>query len=141
MLPIQNNVIDSFEGEYGWLSNFYVEPDGSHVEVEYQQAKCGPRAECMFRGLTPGQAKRLGQKLDIYWMDWDTRRLEVMEFFVRRKFQDNPDLAEKLLATGDAVLIEGNDWGDKFWGQVDGVGENQLGRILMKVREELRAHT
>ena len=48
------------------------------------------------------------------------------------------DLAEKLLATGDEELVEGNDWNDRIWGKVNGQGENRLGIILMKVREELR---
>ena len=61
-----------------------------------------------------------------------------MEEIVRAKFGQNPVLADKLLATGDTLLIEGNTWGDKFWG-VDtrvGQGENHLGKILMKVRAE-----
>lgn len=44
----------------------------------------------------------------------------------------------KLLATRDRMLIEGNDWGDTFWGMVDGEGENNLGKILMRVREEIK---
>lgn len=54
------------------------------------------------------------------------------------KFTQNEDLKEKLLATGNDILEEGNTWGDKVWGTVNGVGENKLGKILMKVREELR---
>ena len=42
------------------------------------------------------------------------------------------------MATRDRVLIEGNDWGDTFWGMTDGEGENHLGKILMRVRAELR---
>ena len=56
---------------------------------------------------------------------------------VRMKFTD-PALAAKLLATGEATLVEGNHWGDTFWGVCDGEGRNQLGEILMTVREELR---
>ena len=59
---------------------------------------------------------------------------------VRAKFSQNPDLAARLVATGTMPLEEGNDFGDTFWG-VDaktGKGENNLGRILMKIREELR---
>lgn len=56
---------------------------------------------------------------------------------VRGKFQW-PNLQEKLLATGDAYLEEGNTWGDRIWGTVDGQGENRLGQILMQVREEAR---
>jgi len=56
---------------------------------------------------------------------------------MRQKFKQ-PELKAKLLATGDAELIEGNHWGDIVWGVCRGKGENRLGKILMKVREELR---
>ena len=57
---------------------------------------------------------------------------------VLAKFTQNPDLKKKLLATGDEHLEEGNTWGDTIWGTVDGVGENRLGKILMRVRDELK---
>ena len=50
----------------------------------------------------------------------------------------NETLKTNLLKTGDAMLIEGNTWGDRIWGQVNGVGENNLGKILMRIREELK---
>lgn len=56
----------------------------------------------------------------------------------KAKFTQNEDLKEKLLATGNDILEEGNTWGDRVWGTVNGVGENRLGKILMRVREELR---
>ena len=65
-----------------------------------------------------------------------------MRSIVQAKFAQNHDLADKLLSTGDAVLEEGNNWGDRIWGVVweDGrkVGENRLGRILMDTRSRLR---
>ena len=54
------------------------------------------------------------------------------------KFTQNPGLLDKLLATGDAELVEGNTWGDQVWGVCDGVGENHLGKTLMRIRSELR---
>lgn len=60
-----------------------------------------------------------------------------MEDIVRDKFTRNEDLKAMLLATGDEGLIEGNWWGDTFWGECKGQGENHLGRILMKIRREL----
>ena len=63
----------------------------------------------------------------------------IMEDIVKAKFSQNEELAEKLLATDDEYLIEGNTWGDRFWGAVNGEGRNQLGIILMQVRNELRA--
>jgi predicted NAD-dependent protein-ADP-ribosyltransferase YbiA (DUF1768 family) len=65
-----------------------------------------------------------------------------MEDLVRQKFS-NPALATRLLKTGEAVLEEGNTWGDRFWG-VDartGEGENHLGLILMRVRKDLALRT
>ena len=61
-----------------------------------------------------------------------------MKDIVLAKFTQNQFLKEKLLATGDAYLIEGNTWGDRVWGQVNGVGQNRLGKILMEVRDMLK---
>lgn len=69
--------------------------------------------------------------------DWEEVKDKVMYEIVLAKFTQNPDLKEKLLATGDEYLEEGNTWGDTIWGTVDGVGENRLGKILMRVRDEL----
>ena len=59
-----------------------------------------------------------------------------MYFIVRNKFIPNDDLMEKLIATGNAELIEGNWWKDTYWGVCDGIGENKLGKILMQIRKE-----
>ena len=70
--------------------------------------------------------------------DWENVKLRVMYDIVKAKFLQNEKLQAKLLATRDRMLIEGNDWGDTFWGMVDGEGENNLGKILMRVREEIK---
>jgi predicted NAD-dependent protein-ADP-ribosyltransferase YbiA (DUF1768 family) len=57
---------------------------------------------------------------------------------VLAKFVAHPDLRAKLLATGERPLVEGNHWGDRFWGVCDGQGENWLGRILVRVRDHLK---
>jgi predicted NAD-dependent protein-ADP-ribosyltransferase YbiA (DUF1768 family) len=57
-----------------------------------------------------------------------------MRDIVRAKFDQNEDLKIKLMATGAALLVEGNDWGDTFWGRCDGKGGNVLGSILMELR-------
>jgi predicted NAD-dependent protein-ADP-ribosyltransferase YbiA (DUF1768 family) len=62
----------------------------------------------------------------------------MMYIAVSEKFKQNKDLSEKLIATGDMELVEHNWWKDKFWGKHFGEGENYLGRILMKVRKELK---
>ena len=69
--------------------------------------------------------------------NWDEIKLSVMERAVRRKFEI-PELREALLETGDAFLMEGNSHGDTFWGVCNGAGHNHLGKILMKVRSELK---
>ena len=69
--------------------------------------------------------------------NWNDIRLSMMYIVVSEKFQQNKDLAEKLIATGDNELVEHNWWNDKYWGKHFGEGENHLGRTLMEVREEL----
>lgn len=69
--------------------------------------------------------------------DWEEAKVGIMEELVRLKFTAHADLRARLLATGDAELIEGNNWNDRFWGVCRGQGQNQLGLILMKVRSEL----
>ena len=69
---------------------------------------------------------------------WDQKRIATMTYLVTQKFTQHPELKAKLLATGNAELIEGNTWHDHFWGVCDGRGENHLGRILMMVRDNLK---
>ena len=137
--------IDSFDGKYAFLSNFYdatVEMDGLtylNAEAAFQAAKCEHIYEReAFTTLPPNKAKKLGRQVPLR-PDWHQIRLKVMENVVRNKFRRHPELREKLINTGNAELIEGNWWHDTFWG-VDaktGEGENHLGQILMKIRAEL----
>ena len=55
----------------------------------------------------------------------------------KKKFKANPAIRKQLLNTGDAIIIEKNNWGDTIWGVCKGVGENYMGRILMRIRKEL----
>ncbi len=90
-----------------------------------------------FAELPAVKAKRKGRQVELR-PGWDAVRLSAMEEVVRAKFTQNPDLAARLAATGTMPLVEGNFFGDTFWG-VDaktGKGENNLGKILMKIREE-----
>lgn len=133
--------ISSFGGKYDFLSNFYwcrIEHEGiayPSVEHAFQAAKTHDRDERKrIASLpTPRMAKRAGRKVKLR-KNWNSIRIGVMRTLLRKKFQ-HPELRDKLLATGDAVLIEGNYWGDTFWG-VDGEGENHLGRLLMEIRTE-----
>ena len=128
-----------FDGDYDFLSNFYecnVTYDGIEYqssEAAYQAQKCQSKEErYRFKDLTPMKAKRLGRKV-VMRTDWDDIKVDVMRKIVSAKFDQNPDLKQKLLDTKDEELIEGNYWGDTFWG-VDKYGENHLGKILMEIR-------
>lgn len=137
-------MINSFEGEYAFLSNFYEHPISNGVitfptnEHYFQAMKTLEDDErlAIARAATPGQAKRMGRSVNLR-PDWESIKMDVMETAVRIKFTD-PELAAKLIATGDEELIEGNWWNDTFWGVCNGVGENHLGKILMKVRADIK---
>lgn len=86
---------------------------------------------------TPAEAKAAGRALK-YRADWEQVKFDVMEQCVRYKFTHHPELAAELLATGNAYLEEGNTWNDQIWGVYQGKGDNRLGKLLMKVRGELR---
>ena len=134
-----------FRGAYDFLSNFYpaeIELDGivfSTGEAAFQAQKTLDLEERKaFAGLPPGKAKYAGRRLALR-SDWEVVKLGIMERIVRAKFAQHPDLAGRLVATGTLPLMEGNAWHDVYWG-VDvntGKGENHLGKILMKVRDEL----
>jgi hypothetical protein len=138
--------IDSFQGPYRFLSNFWPTEvvfenlTFPTVEHAYQAAKTLSLEERhrIASLATPGEAKKEGRKL-AQRSDWEQVKFQVMEECVRYKFTHHPELKAELLATGEAELIEGNDWGDKIWGVYQGEGENRLGKILMKIRAELAA--
>lgn len=132
-------IIYSFKGEYRFLSNFWpaeVEFEGikfPSVENAYQAAKTLDLEERKrLAAMTSGQAKKAGKKLEIR-PDWESVKVAVMENLVWQKFQ-NAELMAMLKATGEKPLIEGNWWGDTFWGVCKDKGRNELGRILMQVR-------
>ena len=137
-------MIDSFRGEYFFLSNFYEVPvtyggvTYTNNEAAFQAQKSTDIADRLrFSELPPSQAKRLGRRIALR-KDWEQVKISIMTEIVRAKFTQNPELADKLIATGDAHLEEGNDWGDRTWGTVNGVGANNLGKILMQIRDEIK---
>ena len=148
--------ISNFDKEYRFLSNFYpcaVEFEGMvfpSSEAAFQAAKTTDMSiREDFTVMDPSEAKRTGRHITLR-SDWEEVKYKVMLKIVRAKFQGNRDLAQKLLATGDEYLEEGNTWHDNIWGvchcprcnyarqegRVEGL--NQLGKILMQVRNELR---
>jgi len=136
--------IDEFKREYRFLSNFWPSRVfNGHwyptVEHAYQAAKClHKQDELAIRNAdSPGMAKRLGSKVAIR-PDWDAIKLEVMADLLWQKFVLNPELRAKLLSTGDRELIEGNTWGDTFWGKCGQQGQNHLGKLIMRLRDIAR---
>jgi len=139
-------MIDFFSGNYEFLSNFYIcniyYKGHKYISVEhaFQAAKVKDENNRLFiaSASTPGLAKRRGRTVRIR-EDWEFIKDQVMYDLVLNKFKNNSDLKEQLLATGSEELVEGNFWGDSYWG-VDKVrgGQNKLGKILMRVRKELQ---
>lgn len=143
-------VIDSFEGENRYLSNFASIPvtfNGityNNSEAAFQAQKCAnPEEIKLFIGKNPSEAKRLGRRVKIR-DDWEEVKYDLMHKIVYAKFSQNPIYRSKLLRTGNATLIEGNWWHDNIWGnckcpKCSGFeGKNWLGTILMEVRDELK---
>lgn len=142
-------MIDSFTGEFSFLSNFYacdVQFEGKtypSTEHAYQAAKTldKKKREEIRKTMSPGRAKRLGGKLALR-KDWESVKVGIMHGLLQQKFKKGSPLADLLLKTGSQQLVEGNTWGDRFWGQTKNggrwVGKNQLGRLLMLVRQELQ---
>jgi len=135
------DIISEFRGQWRWLSNFWPAPVKLDREVyptvehAYQAAKTlDLEARKIIReASTPGIAKKLGRHLDIR-ADWDEVRDGVMRDLLKQKFAPGTALAEQLLATGRWILVEGNNWGDTYWGISNGTGLNRLGSLLMEVR-------
>ena len=142
-----NTAIMSFRGEYSFLSNFY---EGkvftykglkfNNTEAPFHAEKCWSRAK-EFEMVRPLQSKRLGRRV-LMRKDWEQIKDRVMYDVCYAKFTQDPVLKAKLLATGNRELVEGNTHGDRCWGMTcsNGVwiGENRLGKVLMKLREDLR---
>ena len=138
-------MIEEFRGEYYFLSNFYPAPVNvkgigmvqtvEHVFQGFKTLDEEQMKKIMFAS-TPAQAKQMGKTVKLR-DNWQDIKNEIMYWAVKLKFQTHKDLRDKLIATGDAVLVEGNTWGDKYWGVCDGEGKNMLGIILMQVRESV----
>ncbi|USM11550.1 swarming motility protein [Citromicrobium phage vB_CbaS-RXM] len=141
-----DNLIYGFQGRYRFLSNFHpvrrgVYLDGFRyptVEHAYQAAKtlCPVERAEICHAKTPGEAKRLGREVTIR-ENWAVHRLCSMEGLLRQKFAPRTYLAGQLKNTGTKKIVEGNTWGDTFWGRCNGKGHNHLGELLMEIRQDL----
>lgn len=138
--------ISEFRKKYSFLSNYsekcFIWKDRMfcNSEAAFQSEKSlDLTVRDSFTRLTPKEAKAAGRRVKLR-PDWEEVKDGLMEEIVYEKFSQNDGLAIKLLETGDATLIEGNNWHDQYWG-VDletGEGENKLGIILMRVRDRIR---
>lgn len=152
------NEIKGFQGEYRWLSNFwYAEVSlnpfswrltGKGILLPFN----APTNEHAYQALkmqfyddaryiltldTPGKAKRMA-RIRAMHADWGRIKLETMYHINLAKYSQHPMLLRKLIDTGDAYIEETNHWNDIFWGVCNGKGENHLGKIIMRIREELK---
>ena len=140
-------VINSFDGDYEFLSNFYQSKflifgtEFPTVEHFFQATKTNNPVEFarVLAAPTPGQAKRLGRKVTLR-EDWPIAKIQVMFQGLLAKFACNPNLMLALKSTGNAKLIEGNNWHDNYWGDCScprccgNPGLNVLGGLLTKIR-------
>ena len=141
--PARIDPVKEFQGEFRFLSNFWPARVKlgdlwfPSVEHAYQAAKTNSIVKRQqFQVGSPGNAKRMGRKVDLR-PDWEHVKLAVMEELLRQKFSPETELAKKLSDTHPRELIEGNKWGDTFWGMCFGRGFNHLGRLLMEIRNTL----
>lgn len=161
----KNGAIFIFRGAAAFLSNFHLSPVEMYgiifptVEHAFSAAKLDPNGGVFSReevmeemrvislASSPAAAKGLGRRR--MWKgkpfmraDWDSVKKSLILELLRRKFAI-PHLRAQLLATGQALLVEGNTHGDKLWGMVESAGvfygSNWLGEMLMVVRAEIRA--
>ena len=138
-------MINEFKGETRWLSNF-AEVEIDYLGAKYKSTEAAYQAQktdsgtirIIFTTLSANFAKHLGMNIKLRDdVKWDDIKLQVMEDVNRLKFNQEP-FKTQLLLTENLELVEGNNWGDTYWGVCKGVGENHLGKILMKIREELK---
>lgn len=144
-----NEVITAFRGKHAFLSNMYPAsicmPDGNVyacAEAAFQAYKLTDISERkrLFADKNGYEAKKQGRQVPLP-PDWTNERLNVMRLVIHMKFSQHAELQQLLIATGNVPLIEGNSWGDTFWGVSQdghGVGENWLGKILMEERNRLK---
>ncbi len=137
--------IESFSGANRFLSNFWpceVEFEGMifrSVEAGYVASKTlDLEIRKQVQQLdTSGKCKAFGKTI-ILRPDWKDVKLKVMEHLLRQKFKKGSELGDKLVETFPKILIEGNTWNDTFWGICNNEGKNHLGKLLMKIRKDIK---
>lgn len=140
----KENEISYFDDEFAFLSNFYEHPivyqglEYPTNEHAFQAAKTLNNEEriSIQQESTASRAKFAGRHVKLR-DDWETIKVDIMYEICKEKFKDE-QLKQQLLDTGDKILVEGNTWNDDFWGKATAQGANNLGIILMKIRDELK---
>lgn len=142
--------------EHRWLSNMtyvkipyngiiYPATENFYQAMKYTDCDYYPQNDGVIEvrkyiaTLKPHEAKKFSRENKMTSFVFEEKKLQIMEYAQKQKYSQEP-FKSKLLATGDALLEEGNWWGDKFWG-VDiktRQGENHLGKIIMKIRDQLK---
>jgi ribA/ribD-fused uncharacterized protein len=145
--------IRGFFGEFRFLSNFWPakvfldDEEYSSVENAYQAAKYRKEYRDFFKKCAAKEIKKYVEENNdgkYPKEEWEAMRDGIMKDLLSQKFnQDlNPDIQKMLAATGSKYLEETNYWGDTYWGvnktdaSEEGVGENNLGKLLMEIREK-----
>ena len=143
-------MIKEFRNENFYLSNFFERPvtfNGItylNNEAAFQSMKVeNPIEQKKFANLSPSEAKKMGRRVKLR-TDWENVKFDYMYLICKAKFSQNEDLKHKLISTMGEELIEGTTaWHDNIWGNCECpkcqniVGQNSLGKILMRVRDEL----
>jgi ribA/ribD-fused uncharacterized protein len=139
----KKGIISAFRGDYRWLSNFercnilYKDILYKSVESAFQAQKTkNIKARYIFTKLDARESKTLGGIVQLR-EDWETIKDSIMLDICKIKF-NLPQFKSKLVDTGEMEIVEGNYWGDTYWGVCDGEGDNKLGKIIMEVRQEIK---
>jgi hypothetical protein len=147
-------MIDSFQGEHRFLSNFWPAemvinginyPTAEHVYQAHKTKDLDIRKH-VAKLAKPGMAKIFGKTMDLR-EDWEQIKIPLMKEILVIKFNSKrPELQKKLLDTLPNKLVEGNHWHDNFWGycycdKCQNIPHeeklNHLGKLLMEVRDNL----
>lgn len=137
--------ITRFREEYAFLDPLFPSPilwDGitySCVEAAFQASKTNDTVlRKQFASMRADKIKARGRTLSVS-SQWEAAKRQLMKQLNRQKFTSSPELAQKLKDTGATVLINGNNGKDLFWGTdlYTWEGKNELGMILMEVRDEI----
>lgn len=141
----------------GWIKNWFSNFEPFETPVEYQgiafrtpehmyQALKLPKSDVEGRrriaeAATPGQAKRMGRSCNLR-SDWETVKVDVMRFVLKRKFAKGTTWLSRLLRT-NGEIVEVNNWHDNIWGsckceKCGNRGQNLLGKLLMEIRARER---